>query len=231
MLLAPIAAWAQEFQCAALKPSSKREPPYGRAKDGPYCEGYFEQDISAAYLEVVSFVRSGGKAAGSNQPLSLHAASVASRLVVHPLVQGIPFRADIANKEGGTHWMPKPMLDATGLRLVDLGFLALVSPAAGQPLTLIPISIGGPSTGPSIALIRTSVATREVSWRLVPEGSPASESTGWQKAPRGEVERWGLVDIEVRPPSGQSGPFVMHVRARRDDGSLLPVLLFRIAAL
>ena len=219
------AAAADSFKCPGLKPATQQSPAYRSSSDGRQCEGFFEQEIAGPYLELVSFIRIDSEEAKSGEALKLHASPRASQFVVLPLRQGVPYRVDMANVADGAQWQPKGMLSATGLRITDLGFLALESTSSDDRLDIVPTSIGKVATaGPSVAVIRSSERTKEMRWRMTPVGKADGASAAWQPLPSGSVEKWGLAAIQIAIPRAEAGPHVVQVQARKQDGTLLPLL-------
>jgi hypothetical protein len=223
VVVAGTAVGATAFECARSETRIKNA--YAQISGQAGCEGYVEEEISASYLEVMSLFRKGADVF-SVRPLQFFASRSAARFVVRPLFTTISYRADLPNDPSGATWDPQQMLRLTGLRIEDLGFLAL-SPASNERrLSVVPVAIGtSDAGGASVAVIRTSVNTKEVHWRMLPARPKRDEK--WRLAAT-SVDKWGLVEIELARATGTEGPFVVQVRARDDAGDLLPVLEFLV---
>jgi hypothetical protein len=221
--------WSQAFECPSVKPSEKA-PSYQRSSEPTRCEGFFQQEIAGPYLELVSLISASSKAGAEGQALRLHASGTSTRLVVHPLPQGIAYRVDLANVAGGVSWQAQAMLKATNLKIRDLGFLAL-APTATDRLDVFPTSIGHPSSeGGVVALIRTSVQTQEMRWRKLYPSKAEGSTANWQKLPFDSIEKWGVAAIDLSISKEDQFPMLVQVQARRANGEVLPVLEFRVVS-
>ena len=219
---------AEKFACEKLLPDKGRKPSYDLAGGGERCEGFYQQQVAGPYLEVVSVSCGIDVAPPKGQPLTLYAAPAAPRLVIQPLVQGIPYRVDLLNGANGAQWLPDEMLTATGLRFASLGYLAELPSSVPNRLDFAPTLAAKPS--PSLncsALIRSSIQTKEMRWRTLRNGQTAAD---WQLMDGGAVNTWGLARLAIAP--GSSGALqVIQIQARRVDGSLLPILQFGVLGL
>jgi hypothetical protein len=216
------------FSCARLRPSTESQPGYGMSRNGSGCEGFYELDIAGPYLELVSLVCAGGKAPSAGQPVQLRTHASAARVVVRPLVQGIAYRADLALNAGAAQWRSEQMLQATGLRFRELGFLAIQAASAPDLLDVAPVVIGPQgATARCHALVRTSVRTEQVRWRALDANQ---ESAPWQALDNGALDIWDIARVELPVPAAGTRRTV-QVEARREGGARLPVLQFGIVGL
>jgi len=183
------------------------------------------QQVAGPYLELVSLARGNDKAVSKGQAVALRASVAAGRVVVQPLVQGVPYRVDLLNGPNGARWVPDQMLEVTGLRFAHLGFLAEIPATAPKRLDFVPTLVGTSTQGSKcVALIRSSVRTKEMQWRVVSKGQ--SEAS-WQKLEGGAVDTWGLARVELTPDD-KGTIQVVQIQARREDGFLLPILQFGV---
>lgn len=232
LLLASATASAQRFECAPLSPSSSRTPTYAALADPPRCEGFFERKVSQPFLEIVSLTR-GPVPAGS--PLQLRTDSKsAARLLVQSQRSGPFYRVDAALPAGQTLvWDAAPMLAATGLRLVDLGFLAVVQAAAasGTPALLAPVRLSVAAAadhGAATAIVRVSVAVSSVAWRSYRLGAKGGLDSEWATLPASQLFAWQRVSVAIPLPTDGGGLQVDVQAVGADDGQALPLLRFAI---
>jgi hypothetical protein len=137
LLTAPAPVQAQGFECARLQPAVGRVPAYGLVEDPARCEGFFARNVAQPFIEWVSLTR-GPAAAGDGAAapvFELRAdARMALRVLLRPLRSGPFYRVDAPLAPGQTlRWDAATMPAATGLRAVDLGFLARVPSHQANP--------------------------------------------------------------------------------------------------
>jgi hypothetical protein len=232
LLLASAAASAQRFECAPLSPSSSRTPAYAVFADPPRCEGFFERKVSQPFLELVSLTR-GPMPAGTALQLRADSKS-AARLLVQPQRSGPFYRVDAALPAGQTlAWDAATMLAATGLRLVDLGFMAVVQAAAtnGSPALLAPVLLSGAAAadhGISTAVVRVSVAVSSVAWRSYRLGTDGGPASDWTVLPASQLFAWQRIAVAIPLPTDGGGLQIDVQAVGADDGQALPLLRFAI---
>jgi len=224
-------ALAQRFECAPLSPSSSRTPAYAVLADPARCEGFFERKVSQPFLEIVSLTR-GAAPAGTSLQLRVDSKS-AARLLVHPQRAGPFYRVDAALPAGQSlAWDAAPMLAATGLRLIDLGFLGIVkaASASGEPALLAPVvlSAAGAERGVVTAVVRVSVAVSSVAWRSYRLDAPGSVAADWAVLPASQLFAWQRVALKMPLPADGRGLQVDVQAVGADDGQSLPLLRFAI---
>jgi len=224
-------AVAQRFECAPLSPSSSRTPAYALLADPDRCEGFFERKVSQPFLEIVSLTR-GAVTAGTPLQLRLDSKS-AARLLVQPQRSGPFYRVDAVLPAGqALAWDAAPMLAATGLRLVDLGFLGIVHVAAssGEPALLAPVVLGaaGSERGVATAVVRVSVAVSSVAWRSYRLGTGGGLASDWVTLPASQLFAWQRVAVTIPLPVDGRGLLVDVQAVGADDGQALPLLRFAI---
>jgi hypothetical protein len=221
------------FACAAVEPSRSRTPAYQRVPGRAQCEGFFERSVSQPFVELVSLTFGAQLAENGTTQFEVHAAaSVSARLLVQPMRSGPFYRVDAALERSGTlRWEAGPMMQATGLELRDIGFLALVqtanapsAPPEYVPVTLVPAggtASPGP-TSPAQAVLRGSVRLSSVAWR-------ASGSAGgtWREASSGPLYPYQRLVLPIQLPTGTQ-PVDIDVQALDAEGKPLPMLQFRI---
>lgn len=217
------------FECARLEPSRERTPAYGPVSGERRCEGFFRQSIAGQYLEVISLITAGSSGGFPGSPLKLRAATRATRLVISPLPQGVAYRVDLSNTGEEIAWRAQSMLDATGLRLAELGFLALVPDATPNGKNIAAVSIGDAAgDGKMVAIIRSSVQTQEMRWRRLDAVASGNPPASWTTLEGGAVAPWGRAYIRLDASPGGAKPSLIQVEARRPGGEALPILEFRV---
>ncbi len=225
------AAVAQSFECAPLAPSASRTPVYKKLADPARCEGFFERKVSQPFLEIVSLTR-GVVPAGTAMQLRVDSKS-AARLLVQPQRSGPFYRVDAALPAGqALAWDAAPMLAATGLRLVDLGFLAIVQAASagGAPALLAPVvlSATGAEPGVGTAVVRVSVAVSSVAWRSYRLDAQGGQAADWTVLPASQLFAWQRVAMTIPLPPDGRGLQIDVQAVGADDGQALPLLRFAI---
>ncbi len=249
MVMAP--RWALSFECAAVAPSASRAPAYQMAGKQQRCEGFFEKKVSQPFIELVSLTRGPLPVATGDTlpPLALRTdTQAAARLVVQPQRSNPYYRMDAALPAGQVlSWDATTMLAATGLRLSDLGFLALVAwpnratnPSPNPPtsapaadtgaMALAPVLLSPSGTEPAraLAVVRVSVAVSSVAWRSYRTGPGAAPVTAWADLDHSRLFAWQRLALPIDlPADGQS--LRVDVQALgADDGRALPLLRFTI---
>jgi hypothetical protein len=243
------------FECAPLVASTSNQPAYGPAPSPQRCEGYFQKNVSQAFLEVVSLTRSppGVVAADGAGQLNLrHSSKLPLRLLIQPLRSNPLYRVDLPVAQGATVvWGSAPMLQATGLKLRDLGFLAQAV-SLSQPLTLAPVLTQPLDEGSTAyAVLRPSVAVTALAWRAYrlksqsepsrdsPTGSPSGSpkdavlsssnplSGVWQNLPGPPLFAWERIALPIALPTDGLG-LRIDVRALDSQGQPLPLLQFAV---
>jgi hypothetical protein len=232
--LATLAHAADAFECAPVAPSATRSPAYRSVSGQARCEGFFEKKVSQPFIELLSLTRGPLPPAGSaSAPLLQLRSTVKSgaRLVVQPQ-RSLPFyRVDAALPAGQVlAWDPAPMLAATGLRLADLGFLAVL-PAGDAALTAVaPIAFAplAAADASALAVLRVSVAVSSLQWRSYRLGKDALPASAWVTVPDSQLFAWQRVAVPIAlPPDGKR--LLVDVQAiGADDGHALPLLRFAV---
>ncbi len=231
LALCSAAAVAQRFECAPLSPSSSRVPAYGVLADPVRCEGFFERKVSQPFLEIVSLTRG---AVPAQMALQLRVDSKSSaRVLVQPQRSGPFYRVDAALPAGqALAWDAAPMLAATGLRLIDLGFLGIVHTAAasGAPALLAPVVLSAADSerGVATAVVRVSVAVSSVSWRSYRLGAQGGLASDWVTLPMSQLFAWQRIAVAILLPADGRGLQVDVQAVAADDGQALPLLRFAI---
>ena len=230
-LLLAAGAAAADFRCAELKPSDTREPAYKRVPGQVRCEGFYDQHVSQPFIELVSLT-TGTPVPQDGSALQITASrKLAAQLVVHPLRPAPFYRVDALIEPGQTlRWDPATMLDATGLRLRDLGFLALAQPPRDGTMTLLPLAFAGAATSPSAlqAVLRASVGVASFSWRRQRLDGSDDGAGAWREIPGPPRFAWERVPLPLEMPADGSGLRV-DVQALDTAGKLLPLLRFIVS--
>lgn len=234
------------FECAPLVASTANQPAYGPALNPKRCEGYFQKNVSQAFLEIVSLTRSppGAVAADAEGRLNLkHLSKLDLRLLIQPLRSNPLYRVDLPMAPGAAvAWSFAPMLQATGLKLRDLGFLAQAA-SPTQPATLAPVlTQPAEDAGVAYAVLRPSVAISALAWRayrLQPppqssgEQARAAVNTGasltgvWQTLAGPPLFAWERIALPIALPADGLG-LRIDVRALDSQGQPLPLLQFAV---
>lgn len=224
------AAMATEFRCAELKPSDTRQPAYQRIAGQQRCEGFYEHHVSQPFVELVSLTSAAPPAQdGSTLQISASRRRV-TQLIVQPLRPAPFYRVDAPiDAAQPLRWDAATMLDATGLRLRDLGFLAL-APDLDGTTTVIPVAFS-PPTGEAPrqlqAVLRVSVPVARLAWRsLRLDGKDAGDGT-WRDIPGPARFAWERVPLTFALPADGAGIRV-DVQATDGDGKVLPLLRFNV---
>ncbi|MDP1901502.1 MAG: hypothetical protein Q8K96_13765 [Rubrivivax sp.] len=233
-----VALPADAFDCAPVEPSTTRSPAYRVVSGQARCEGFFDRKVSQPFVELVSLTRGPlPPAPGASAPALVLRTDVktAARLVVQPQRSGPYYRVDAALPAGqALSWDPAPMLAATGLRLAELGFLAVVrasGPSAATVTALAPVSLAAQPPGEdarAVAVVRVSVAVSSVAWRSYRLGADAVLATPWAAVPDSQLFAWQRVALPIALPADGKGLRVDVQAVGADDGRALPLLRFAI---
>jgi hypothetical protein len=239
------AAVAADFQCAALKPSESKQPAYARAANQPRCEGFYDRNVSQPFIELVSLTSAASPPAApaAEAPTLQLTASprAAARLTVHPLRPAPFYRVDALVAAGQSiAWDAAPMLAATGLRVRDLGFLALVSGGAA-PDSFVPVAVsaGGtvaaalpaaPPVAPAAlqAVLRVSVPVASLAWRRQRLDGRDDGAGAWREIPGPARFAWERVPFPLEMSADGRGVRV-DVQALDAQGKVLPLLSFDVS--
>lgn len=219
----------QSPACAAVAPSASRQPAYKPAAEAPArCEGFYERNVSQPFVELVSLTRAapGALAADAQGQLLLRGpARLDLVLTVHPMRSTPLYRMDAALPRGATlAWSPQPMLQATGLRLRDLGLLAADPSAADAPAWAPVLTGAADDASNAHAVLRPSVAVSALAWRAWRAGSPPGP---WRDIAGPPLFAWERIALAIPlPPDGRGQR--IDVRALDAQGQPLPLLQFRL---
>lgn len=228
LLSASLAASA-DFHCADLKPSD-RQPSYQRVPGQMRCEGFYAQNVSQPFIELVSLTGS-APPMQSGGVLQMSGSGLAPiQLVVHPLRPGPFYRMDARIEAASSlQWNATPMLDATGLQLRDLGFLAIVARDDGM-LTVVPVAFSNSSSTPANVvqgILRVSVPVNTVAWRRLRLDGIDDGTGAWREIPGPARFAWERIPFTLDLPTDGRGVRV-EVEATDPDGNLLPSLHFNV---
>lgn len=216
----------QEFRCEDVKATPERGHGYERSASGLHCEGFYEVLVQSPNLELLSLYKPGTPS--SKGSLELVTSPKASRIVVQTLMQGFPYRADLAVRDGRARWDSSSMTRATSQPLDQLGFVAFRAGETSK-LEAIAVSIGEPPPGaPVTAVIRTAVPTKEISWRVM-SGSLGS-SAFWEVIPKSQLRQWERIAFRIPPASDARVPRTIEIRAVADDERFFPIQQIHLAA-
>jgi hypothetical protein len=226
---AAVQAQPDRFQCAPLVASTSRQPAYGPVSGQARCEGFYQRNVSQPFVELVSLTRTppGAIAADSEGKLALRASpKIDTRLLIQPMRSSPLYRVDAPLPHGTTLvWGSAPMLQATGLRLRDLGFLAHAGGDA-DPMALAPI--GTPAVdndATAYAVLRSSVALSSLAWRAYRIGTPALSPSGWQTLTSAPLFAWERIELPIPMPA-DGRRLRIDVRGLDSQGQDLPLLQF-----
>ncbi|MGM9482696.1 hypothetical protein ACS5PN_15995 [Roseateles sp. NT4] len=223
---------APDFQCPSLVASTARQPAYGPVPGQARCEGFYVKNVSQPFIELVSLTLAapGSWAAGGAGPLTLSASRrLDTHLLIQPLRSSPLYRVDARlPHDAGLAWDSAPMLQASGLGLRDLGFLALAGGDATLP-SLVPVSTqAGTSAGNrAYAVLRPSVAVSSIAWRGYRMAGPELPDPGWHELSGPPLFAWERIALPIPlPPDGHG--LRIDVRALDGQGQALPLLQFRL---
>ncbi len=239
LFAAAVQAQTPSFQCAPLVASTSHQPAYGPAPDGRRCEGFYQKNVSQPFLELVSLTLSapGAWSADGEGRLSLRGPpKVDTRLLIQPMRSNPLYRVDALLARGSTlGWSSRTMLQATGLQLRDLGFLALAGGAgAGSGadlLTVAPVSTQSADEGQTAyAVLRPSVAVSALKWRAYRIASSSAlpgVSGQWQPLPNSRLSAWERIALPIPLPADGLG-LRIDVLAFDSQDQALPLLQFAV---
>ena len=238
-------ATAADFECAALKPSASKAPAYARVANQPRCEGFYDRNVSQPFIELVSLTS--GALPSAEAPTMLLAASQrgAARLTVHPLRPAPFYRVDASVAAGqSVAWDAGPMLAATGLRVRDLGFLALLggsvatdtfvpvafSATLAAKTPAAPIAADRPAELQAVlqAVLRVSVPVASLAWRRQRLDGGDDGAGAWREVPGPARFAWERVPFALEMPADGRGVRV-DVQALDADSKVLPLLRFNVS--
>lgn len=216
---------AQDFACAALRPSTSQSPAYGPVAGQARCEGFFDQSVAQSFVELVSLTRG---AAQLETPMATLAVTspLAVRLTIQPLAAAPFYRIDgplsIAQPWA---WDARPMLQSTGLQPEDIGFLAQASATADNLGRVAPVSMSStpPARTAAFATLRASVALSSLAWRVY-DTSAQAPTPIWRQRDQ-PAYAWQPVAVALDLPDPARSVRV-DVRARDAMGQSLPMLSF-----
>jgi hypothetical protein len=216
------------FSCAPLVASHSRQPAYGPVPGAARCEGFYEKNVSQPFVELVSLTRSvpGTIAPDAAGQLALRGLPrLDTRLVIQPMRSNPLYRVDAPLARGATlQWASGGMLQATGLKLRDLGFLARAG-SSGEPPAFAPVSLQpSEAANTAYAVLRPSVAVTSISWRGYRAGSA---TPGWQKLTTDPLVAWERIVLPIPLPDDGHGLRV-DVGAVDTQEQDLPLLQFRV---
>ena len=224
---------AQGFECAPLQPSASRTPAYRIVAGQTRCEGFYDRSVSQPFIELVSLTRGPLPApGGSTAPiLEFHAdVPVPARLVVQPKRSGPFYRVDAALQGGqAMPWDPAPMLAVTGLRLSDLGFVA-VTKRSTTVTSVAPVALtpAGRQANRANAVVRVSVPVSSVAWRTYRLRADAAATSAWIVVPNSQLYEWQRTTFPIDLPSDGKELRVDVQAIATSDGLALPFLLLAI---
>jgi len=221
-------AGAEPFVCAPLVASASRQPPYGPAPDRSRCEGFYEKNVSQPFIELVSLTRSppGTAMADGDGRLILRALpQLDTRVVIQPMRSNPLYRVDAAVPRGASLvWASGTMLQATGLRLRDLGFLAQAG-AGSEPVAFAPVSLQAAGEDAiAYAVLRPSVAVSTLAWRGYRAGA-ATPAGAWQTLSATPLFAWERIVLPIPLPADGRGLHI-DVLGTTGQGRDLPLLQF-----
>lgn len=237
--LLPAHAEPATFQCPALVANTVQLPAYGPVDGEARCEGFYVKNVSQPFIEVVSLTREppGSWSAGADGVLQFHALSkLDTHLLVQPLRPSPLYRADLGLASGANvRWHGAPMLQATGLKWRDLGFVAALATDAELP-ALVSVSTSPSTLTPTAddadsriayAVLRPSVAVTQLMWRGYRVGDVDNPTGAWQHIDGPPLFAWERIALPIAlPPDGHG--MRVDVRGLDGQGQAIPLLQFRI---
>jgi hypothetical protein len=229
-LLAGGVATAADFRCAELKPSDTRQPPYQRVAGQLRCEGFYDRNVSQPFVELVSLTAAAPRTQDGTTLQISASRRRPTQLIVQPLRPAPFYRVDaLIGPAQSVRWDAAPMLDATGLRLRDLGFLA-VAPDLEGTMTVVPVGFapsGVDAPVPLQAVLRVSVPVASLAWRSLRLDGGENGTGTWRDIPGPARFAWERVPLTLdRPTDGRS--MRIEVQATDTDGKVLPLLRFNV---
>jgi hypothetical protein len=226
--LLALPAQAQPPPCTGVAPSGVRQPAYKPATGPARCEGFYERNVSQPFVELVSLTRSapGTLAADAQGQLRLRGPQQRDLvLTVQPMRSTPLYRMDAALARGATlTWSPQPMLQATGLRLRDLGLLALDPAERDTPAWAPVLARAADDAANAHAVLRPSVAVSALAWR---SWRPGTAPGPWREIAGPPLFAWERIALAI-PLAGDGRGQRIDVRALDAQGQPLPMLQFRL---
>jgi hypothetical protein len=233
LALPPALAQTPAFHCAPLLPSASRTPAYARVPNEERCEGYFEQTVSQAFIELLSLTRQRPDLLPSSAAGVLHIRATSRQplqLLIQPLRPSPFYRVDAQLRPGQVlAWNPAPMLASTGLRQSELGFLARGISREADVAAIAPLSLAAGADDPELAyaVLRVSVPVKTVAARQYVLNGPEGGSTGWHELPGTPLYAWDTIVLPIAL-AGDAPVIHVDVRALATDGRPLPLLQFMV---
>lgn len=226
-----VAAQAQNFTCPPLVASTTRQPAYASIAGQQRCEGFYVKNVSQPFLELVSLTRSspGSWTAVGLGQLTLRASGkLDARLLIQPMRSNPLYRVDAWLARGtAVVWDSSTMLQATGLSLRDLGFLAQAVPAIDPP-SFVPVSLQTADVGAiAYAVLRPSVEVSELAWRAYRLSGDELPARGWQNLAGTPLFAWERIALPIPLPVDGHG-LRIDVRGLDSKGQALPLLQFAV---
>jgi hypothetical protein len=226
-----VAAQAQPFACPPLVASTSRQPAYALIAGQQRCEGFYVKNVSQPFLELVSLTRSppGSFAAVGGGQLTLRASGkLDAHLLIQPMRSNPLYRVDAWLARGAVVvWDSGTMLQATGLSLRDLGFLAQAGPGIDPP-SFVPVSFQAAEVGAlAYAVLRPSVEVSALAWRAYRLSGDELPGRGWENLAGTPLFAWGRIALPIPLPVDGHG-LRIDVRALDSQGQALPLLQFAV---
>lgn len=220
-----------DFRCAALLPSTSTSPPYKRVAKEARCEGYFDQTVSQPFVELLSLTRHSPDLLPATAEKSIQIRSQSkevTRLVIQPLQPSPFYRVDAAlPADGALNWNTTTMLQTTGLRLSDIGFLAHVAVGDSDIASIVPVSLPPAVADESLAyaVLRVSVPVTSIAARQYRLGAAATVNSDWQSLLGVPLYAWDTIVLPIGIATDGLDTRV-DVRAVDTKGLPLPLLQF-----
>jgi len=214
-------AWAAELPCLDLRPSTTNVPSYGRYSDPAVCEGFYERDVAAAFVELLGLttldplVEEEGRVVirASSVP-----ASVTALLHIQPLSVSTLYRVDASLAGGAATWSTDSLRRATQLSLGDLAFLATAGMSKQKALLVVPVGGAGLAGSPPgfRVTVRLSTFATSLVWRAYPTFSKAPRDLQWKEALDQPKYAWDQAVFEVIPPD-KDNSLTLEIKAAGRD--------------
>lgn len=211
---------AAEFDCLPFQPSATDVPPYQKGTEGEVCEGFYERDISAPFLEVLSLLTVSELPDSARVSLTtLSSTPLATTLHIQPLSIASLYRVDALVDNGTVSWDSSSLRNATGFELADLGFLATAGASPRYGTLLVPLR------APSVvqeatrlfATVRVSQIAEKIEWRVYPTFDRSSRNLEWRRA-TGAIYQWESFQLEI-PTAGAGTSLTLEIKGVADDGT------------
>ncbi|NRR30225.1 hypothetical protein HSX11_08480 [Oxalobacteraceae bacterium] len=229
----PGLAQGPAFRCAPLLPSASRKPAYARVPKEERCEGYYEQTVSQAFIELLSLTMQRLDTLPSSADGVLRIAARSSlplQLLIQPLRPSPFYRVDARLRpRQALMWDPAPMLAHTGLRRNELGFLARNISSDADFAGAAPLSLAAGAENPALAyaVLRVSVPVKSIAARQYVLGGAGSGESNWRELPGTPLYAWDTIVLPI-DMAGATQDSHVDVRALAADGRLLPLLQFLV---